>query len=58
MEIKTDDLFDSEFAIRLIWMGKKNLQSCLLRIVNPQILKRLGRFLTTDFKSVGAPSGL
>lgn len=24
MEIKTDDLFDSEFAIRLIWMGKKN----------------------------------
>ena len=23
MEIKTDDLFDSEFAIRLIWMGKK-----------------------------------
>ena len=38
--------------------AKKNLQSCLLRIANPQILKRLGRFLTTDFKSVGAPSGL
>ena len=26
-------------------------------IANPQILKRLGHFLTTDFKSVGAPSG-
>lgn len=29
-----------------------------LMIANPQILKRLGLFLTTDFKSVGAPSGL
>ena len=38
--------------------AKKKLQSCLLRIANPQSLKRLGRFLTTDFKSVGAPSGL
>ncbi len=29
----------------------------LLRISNPQSLKRLGHFLTPDFKSGGTPSG-
>ena len=30
------------------------LQACLLRIPNPQILKRLGHFFTPDCKSGGA----
>ncbi len=29
----------------------------LLRIANPQILNRLGHFLTTDCKSVETPNG-
>ena len=36
---------------------KKDLQSCLLRIANPQVLKRLGHFLTMDCKSVGTKDG-
>ncbi len=30
----------------------------LLGIANPQSIKRLGHFLTTDCKSVGTPNGI
>ena len=36
---------------------QKEKHTPLLRISNPQSLKRLGHFLTPDFKSGGTPSG-
>ena len=36
---------------------KTLVQAWLLRIANPQIIKRLGHFLTPDFKSGGTPNG-
>ena len=36
---------------------KALVQAWLLRIANPQIIKRLGHFLTPDCKSGGTPGG-